>query len=680
MTIYDEQQVAPLPPLVGYFLRGDRQLRLPQTKMGMLVQQAISEEVPVVIEAPTGIGKTMAYLIPAILSGKVVVVSTANKALQEQIYYKDVPFLQEHVQRFGATMLKGVGNYLCLDRLYELRKDLRIFDQFRDFEPLLDVVQNNGNFLGDFETLPFPIPPDLRVRVNGDSDQCAWSRCDWFDECYIRSVRDRAKNSQVIIVNHTLLLLDAAADNAILPPYDVLILDEAHHLNEEATAAFTIAIRPTHILSLLQLRRVKAYTPEKLYNEVVFLAGQLWSRLEKTPFGSASKVPFKQPVQEGLLLSAKLTDLADALRQQRPANQTEKEEALYDKVITRAQNLAHNVHLVFAGETAGEFVHFIERLPTMNSHVPGLQVSTAPLNVAPFLKEKLFDKKKTVIMTSATLATIGPNPARPQENGRPNFAYFRKHIGLDPVQRPEVIESILPHTFDYQRNALLYVPRDIPEPAYGQGQQAQYYTKAIADRMRRLVFASRGRAFLLFSSRHMLEAVYERIAPGLPYTLLRQGDMNRSELIKQFRAEGAVLMGLKTFWEGVDIAGEALSLVAIAKLPFGVPDDPIHAARVDQMKAKGEDWFGGYVLPQVVLALKQGVGRLLRTRDDFGAMAILDARLHTKGYGASILSALPNATRTMKLGDVEKFFKHEEGEKKTPADDYTRDGEKGYLL
>jgi Rad3-related DNA helicase len=218
-----------------------------------------------------------------------------------------------------------------------------------------------------------------------------------------------------------------------------------------------------------------------------------------------------------------------------------------------------------------------------------------------------------------------------------------------------VIERILPHTFDFATHALLYVPQGIPEPAYG-GEAAQQYIQTIAAQMQRLVIASRGRAFLLFSSRRMLEDIYTTIAPSLPFPVLRQGEMNRPELIKRFRAEGAVLLGLKTFWEGVDIPGEDLSLVVIDKLPFSVPDDPVHEAKVNLMKMRGENWFGEYVLPQVVLLLKQGVGRLLRTREDRGVMAILDARLHTKGYGQRVLSALPPATRTNRIEDVERFF------------------------
>lgn len=644
-----------MPPLVVDLLRGGRELRPAQVEMAMAVQRALAQGVSAIIEAPCGVGKSMAYLIPLVRSGQVVVISTANKALQEQLHTKDVPFLQEHLQPFGSAMVKGMGNYVCLERLHEARKDLRIFDRHPELGWLFDVVRQNGSFTGDFETLGFTLPPDLRAQVRGDTDFCAWSKCDFFNQCYVRTMRDRARNAQVIIVNHTLLLLDALTDNLLLPPHEVLVVDEAQHLEDEAISAFTAAIRPTQVYSLLQLHAVQTHTPEPLYKEMLQLTAQLWNHIEQTPFGNASKVAFRQPFQEGLQLSSKLTDLADMLRQTRPKDQTEKEEALYNKLIARTQNLASTIHLVLAVETAGAYVHYIERVMTGRERTPSFQACAAPLNVAPFLKEKLFDKHAVVILTSATLATIGPNPARPQENGRPNFAYFRRQVGLDPGEYPEVIERILPSVFNYRDNALLYVPRDIPEPVYG-GEAAQRYVQAIAARMQRLVLASRGRAFLLFSSRRMLDDVYARIATDLPFTVLRQGEMNRPDLIKRFREEGAVLFGLKTFWEGVDIPGEALSLVVIDKLPFSVPDDPVHEARVNQMKARGENWFGGFVLPQVVLLLKQGVGRLLRTREDRGVMALLDARLHTRGYGLQVLSGLPPATRTIRIEDVERFF------------------------
>jgi Rad3-related DNA helicase len=657
MNVIPGEQAGARPmvsPLVQDLLCGGRELRPAQVEMAMAVQRALIESVPAVIEAPTGVGKSHAYLVPAIRSGKTIVISTANKALQEQLFTKDVPYLQKHLQPFGVAMLKGVGNYLCLDRLHEASKDLRTFDRFSEFQQLIDAVEHDGTFRGDFETLGFVLPGELRARVNGDSDQCAWSKCDWFDECYVRSMRDRARNAQVIIVNHTLLLLDAWVDNAIIPPHDVVVIDEAHHLAEEATSAFTVAVRPTQVASLLQLRAVQAHTPEILRREVMQLSAQLWSRIEHTSFGTTGRVTFRQPFGEALLLAAKLADVAEALRLRRPAEQSEKEAALYDKVITRTLNLSNNVRLVFSVESKGHYVHYLERVLTGRERFPSVQACAAPLNVAPFLREKLFDKKSIVILTSATLATIGPHPTRPQESGKPNFAYLRKQIGLDPA-RSEVIERVLPQVFDYRSHALLYVPRDLPEPAYV-GQPAQHYTGVIAERMKGLVLASRGRAFLLFSSRRMLDDVYKRIVADLPYRVLRQGEMNRLDIIKRFREEGAVLFGLKTFWEGVDIEGSALSLVVIDRLPFAPPDDPIHEAIVNGMKARGENWFGAYVLPQVVLSLKQGVGRLLRTSEDRGVMAILDARLNTKGYGREVLNALPGATRTSQLADVERFF------------------------
>ena len=275
-----------------------------------------------------------------------------------------------------------------------------------------------------------------------------------------------------------------------------------------------------------------------------------------------------------------------------------------------------------------------------------------------------------MICTSATLATIGPDPAHPEIKG-PNFAYFRRRAGLDHESYPDVRERILPLTFDYEGHALLYLPRHIPEPAYGDGPAAQAYIKAIGREMIKLVEASRGRAFLLFSSKRMLDAVFDLFMAELPahlkYPLLRQGDMTRMELVRSFRErEGAVLFGLKSFWEGVDIAGEALSLVVIDKLPFDPPDDPVHEARVAQMKAAGENWFGTFVLPQTVLRLKQGLGRLLRTHEDRGVMAILDTRLYTKGYGKQIVQALPPAKRAFNIEAVERFFQTEEDDEEAP--------------
>jgi Rad3-related DNA helicase/serine/threonine protein kinase len=627
-----------------------------QIEMAMLVARSLTQNVPAIAEASTGTGKSLSYLIPVVRSGKVAIVSTANKALQEQLFYKDIPFVQQHIRPFEAALVKGVSNYVCLDRVESERVGMQFYAKNRDFKRLLTIIEDPAaKFMGDFETLDFQLPADIRSRIATDSDQCAWSKCGFFGDCYVRQMRERAEMAQVIVVNHTLLLLDAAIGGFLLPERDVIILDEAHHLEEEATRSFTITINAAQIQTLLAQRMLKDHSQLSLQDDALRMAHNTWLRLEQVANpGFKGRTNLEEPLEEGLRLATVIADLADSLRKQRPKDMPEKETQLYDKLLKRTQNLADNIRTVFSVAHTDKFVYYVDRVEGTGarSGFP-LQASAAPLDVTVFLKEKLFDKCN-VICTSATLATIGPNPMRPEEKG-PNFAYFRRRVGLDPLERPDVLECVLPLAFDYENNALLYLPRDLPAPAYGVG--SDDYMKSIAREMYRLVKLSRGRAFLLFSSKRMLERAYELMSPHLSFPLLKQGDMTRLELTRRFREEeGAVLFGLKSFWEGVDIAGDALSLVVIDKLPFDPPDDPVHEARVALMKAAGENWFGTYVLPQAVLRLKQGLGRLLRTREDRGVMAILDTRLHTKGYGKLVLNALPPARRTSSLKDVERFF------------------------
>ncbi len=626
-----------------------------QVEMARIVTQALSEHVPAIIEAGTGTGKSLAYLVPVVRSGQVAIISTANKALQEQLFYKDIPFVQKYVKRFEAALVKGVSNYVCIDRVEAQRMGLQHYVKNREFQRLYDLMNDpDAAFNGDFETLGFQLPADIRGQVATDSDLCAWNKCNYFRDCYVREMRERAERAQVIVVNHTLLLLDAAIGGFLLPDRDLIVLDEAHHLEEEATRSFTITIGPAQIQSLLAQRMLKDHSQLNLQDAVLRAAQDTWMRLEQVANpGYKGRVNLETPLEEGLRLANILTDLADSLRKQRPKDLEEKDSQLYDKLLKRTQNLAENIRVVFSVAQPDKFVYYVERAESATSRGVALHASAAPLDVTSWLKEKLFDKC-TVICTSATLATVSPNPSRPDEKGS-NFVYFRRRVGLAAEERSDVLETILPLAFDYESNALLYLPRDLPAPTFGNG--SDEYMKAIAREMYKLVKISRGRAFLLFSSKRMLDRAYELMAPHLPYPLLKQGDMTRLELTRRFRQEeGSVLFGLKSFWEGVDIAGDALSLVVIDKLPFDPPDDPVHEARVAQMKAAGENWFGTYVLPQAVLRLKQGLGRLLRTREDRGVMAILDTRLHTKGYGKMVLNALPPARRTASLRDVERFF------------------------
>nr|HET6902466.1 helicase C-terminal domain-containing protein [Ktedonobacteraceae bacterium] len=630
-----------------------------QIEMATLVARSLTQNVPAIIEAGTGTGKSLAYLVPIVRSGKVAIISTANKALQEQLFYKDIPFVQQHIKPFDAALVKGVGNYLCLDRMESERNGMQYYVKNREFMRLVDITNDpDAAFNGDFETLDFPLPTEIRSKVCTDSDQCAWSKCSFFADCYVRKMRDKAERAQVIVVNHTLLLLDAAMDGYLLPERDIIVLDEAHHLEEEATRAFTITISSNSVVTLLAQRMLKDHSQLSLQDNANRELMHAWERLQLVADpGYKGRANLQAPFEEGLKLATAIADLADSLRKQRPKSMPEKEEQLFDKLLKRTQNLAQNIRTVFAVDQPDKFVYYVERVGAAGQRGgPQLQVSAAPLDVTEWLKERLFDKCN-VICTSATLATVGPNPARPEEKG-PNFAYYRRRIGLHDNERYKVLERILPLSFDYESNALLYLPRDVPAPVYGAG--SDDYTKAIAREMYRLVKFSRGRAFLLFSSKRMLDQAYDLMSPHLDYPLLRQGDMSRIELTRRFREEqGAILFGLKSFWEGVDIAGEALSMVVIDKLPFDPPDDPVHEARVAQMKAAGENWFGIYVLPQAVLRLKQGLGRLLRSREDRGVMAILDSRLYSKGYGKLVLDALPPARRTSNIKEVDRFFNEE---------------------
>lgn len=620
------------------------QERPAQIAMARLVSDAVERGEHVLLEASTGTGKSLAYLLPIVRSGKVAIVSTANKALQEQLFYKDIPFIQQHIQPFSAALVKGMGNYLCLDRFEEQRA----FQQLAPNSAVAAMEEQLGNYdrwNGDLDNLAIALTGELRGRVSGDADQCAWRACPHFGACYVREIRDRARAAQIIVVNHTLLLLDAEMGGFLLPERDLVVIDEAQHLEEEATRAFTAVASPARVQSLLAQHRLRDHADPTAQHEAMAANANLWDALEGLMgAGARDRQLLTQPLQEGLRLAATIETLGNSLEKNRPVNMTEKDEQLYERLIKRARTLAADLRTVFGEQKPDERVYFAERSGRASRRGGGqqtLSASAAPLSVAEMLREKLFDKVPTVA-TSATLAVGG------------SFAFYRARVGLAPAH-----EAVLPLTFDYARQALLYVPRMRLEPAFGAA--GGPYLDELAREMRDLVAAAHGRAFLLFNSQRALSGVLERIREPLAqhdYVLLVQGEhLGRIELLRQFRArERAVLLGLKSFWEGVDVAGEALSLVVIDKLPFDPPDDPVHEARVNHMKAEGENWFGSYVLPQAILRLKQGIGRLLRASDDRGVLAILDKRLYTKGYGAQVLAALPPASRTADIRDVRAFF------------------------
>ena len=624
-----------------------------QITLATQIAEAMTNETIFLGEAGTGTGKSLGYLIPAVRSGLVTVISTANKALQDQLYLKDIPFLQRHVQPFHAALMKGMGNYACLDRIELARRDPDLEEE-EIFQRFLSALDQPA-FTGDLESLPFLLPGEIRARVNGESEQCAGKQCNFYGSCFIYAMRERVKRASIIVVNHRLLLLDAVLNHALLPDHDVLVIDEAHHLETEATTAFTLTVTPNQVYSLLKRQQVQDWTAPATREAIAALNALLWERIERLPFTSSPRLLLVQLIPEALALAHTLEELLKELRASRPGNQDEKATALYDKLLEQVDTLVRTMRQVFGLAGTNEWVYYAEReLRTTGAYRH--QVCMAPLSVASFLREKVFDK--ATILTSATLAT---SAARASLQGRSPFAYFRERVGLNteaPIQ-----ECVLPHAFDYARNALLYLPYPptLPEPMPVQSADRihlERYLRAVADEMFHLVEASEGRAFLLFSSKRMLQECYARLASRLRYPLLRQGDLPRVEMVRRFQAEeGSVLFGLKTFWEGVDIAGDALSLVVMDKLPFAPPDDPVDQGRVNQMKARGQNWFGEFILPRVIIDLKQGMGRLLRTDTDRGVIALLDTRLSTRGYGRQVLAELPPAPRTSEMEAVRDFFR-----------------------
>ena len=373
------------------------------------------------------------------------------------------------MRHIDAALVKGMGNYICLDRVDQERVGFQHYVKNRDFTRLMErIEESDERFTGDFDTLGFTLPTDIRSKVNADRDQCTWSKCSYFADCYVHKMKSRASQASVIVVNHTLLLLDAFMEGKLLPERDVIIVDEAHHLEEEATRAFTTTISQGQIVTLLAQSMLKNHTPLDVQEETKVTMNLAWERLALIADpGLKGRANLKEPLQEGLGLASMVDKLADALRTGRPKDLDEKDEQLYDKLFTRAQNLASDIRIVFAVNQVEKYVYYVERVQGggRRGGNPQLEVSAAPLEVTSWLKEQLFDKSN-VICTSATLATIGPDPARPEVKG-PNFAYFRRRVGLDHESYPDVAESILPLAFDYEGHALLYLPRHLPEPAYG---------------------------------------------------------------------------------------------------------------------------------------------------------------------------------------------------------------------
>jgi ATP-dependent DNA helicase DinG len=624
--------------------------------MAQAVEQALAEKRHLIVEAGTGTGKTLAYLLPVIRSGKRVIISTGTKNLQEQLFYKDIPFLEQALfpngeGRLNVCYMKGRNNYLCKKKLYDLT-DQPVLSGLEEIEHYRAIAAwEKTTHTGDrAELASLPEASALWHKLDARSDTCLGQKCSAFETCFITEMHRRAMESDIIIVNHHLFFADLAIkqaseyapDAGILPEAGAVIFDEAHELEDVAASYFGVAVGNQRVEELA--RDVEAsLTRSKLLSAPIMGAlkslrdhSQLFFSVLPAGEGRFSFDNRREFLEENgdefLALQQSLERLGAELQ-----NLPSKAEEIFT-FSRRARELQVQLGFLMESEDHNT-VFWIERRGPRGGTGTGrrtgnVYLQATPIDVALILKNTLFELLETAVLTSATLAVSG------------GFAYMRRRLGLEHTR-----ELVLPSHYDYQRQALFYVPPDLPDP-----RTPQFAAKA-ADRIRRLLEVTRGRAFVLFTSYAQMNEIYQRLLGELEFPMLLQGDAPKSALLEEFRlTPHAVLFGTSSFWQGVDVQGEQLSCVIIDRLPFAVPSDPVVAARVKAIDADGGNAFFDYQVPAAVITLKQGFGRLIRSLHDRGLLTLLDNRILKKTYGRMFVESLPNYRRTTDLREVEQFF------------------------
>jgi ATP-dependent DNA helicase DinG len=605
-----------------------------QRRMAEAVASALDDGAALVVEAGTGTGKTFAYLAPALLSGRKLIVSTGTKHLQDQLFDRDLPTLRSALGlSTRIALLKGRANYLCLHRLDLTAAEGRFASRAQAAE--LEAVRSwaGRTHSGDIRELA-EVSEDspLWPRVTSTSDNCLGSDCPNYNDCHVVKARRAALDAELLVINHHLLFADMALKEEgfgeLLPGVDAVIVDEAHQLPEIATQFFGLSVGSRQLAGLAQdtlrehLREAgdmaglpaAAAALEKAVADLRLAFGpgsrrQAWSGVGEVP-----------AVRAGVrAVRGELESLCAWLEAAAPRGRG------LDNAWRRAGRLLERVRMI--AEPPRDYVHWLETFSR------GFAIHFTPLSIAPLFRAQIDALDSTWIFTSATLAVGG------------GFDHYSANLGLD-APRTLCLDS----PFDYARNALLYVPPGLPDPREGD------YTAHVVRVARELLPLSGGRAFLLFTSHRALQEAAAALG-DLDYPLLVQGQAPRAELLARFRRLGnAVLLGTGSFWEGVDVRGEALSLVLIDKLPFAAPGDPVLQARIDALRAAGGNPFFDIQVPEAVIALKQGAGRLIRDVQDRGVLVLCDPRLLNKGYGRVFRASLPPMPLTRQLADVAAFF------------------------
>lgn len=626
-----------------------------QIRMAEAVMRAFDEKRHLVVEAGTGTGKTLAYLVPAIAAalGKKqrVIISTGTKNLQEQLMEKDIPFLQRVMpKKFTAAYMKGRSNYACLNRIYKAEDqpfleglhEIDYFDEIRHW--------SRESRTGDRAELK-NLPENLSFwnRINARSEICLGQKCPDFEPCFITRMRARAEDADIIIVNHHLFFADLAVRGnqygRVIPDYGAVIFDEAHLIEDIAADYFGLQVSSFQIEEIIRDTdalpiddAIATSTLTKISARVIGHSEQFWHRFSQGR-GAEGRYPLvadgffqrdRNGDRDATPLGEAYQELDDSL------SRLQSELDVFSDKIPEAESVVRRIlqardDLKFiVSQSDRNFVYWLERRGR------GVFLQASPVDVSDLLNKKLFDKVQTCVLTSATLSSNG------------SFNFIRDRLGLD---RSKTDTLVAPTAFDYEKQAIIYLPKGMPDP------RSPEYTQLAAGEIIRLLQLTRGHAFVLCTSNASMNALFQLVSSRIGYPCFIQGSMSKTGLLDRFRStKNAVLFATSSFWQGVDVRGEQLSCVIIDKLPFAVPSDPIVAARTKFIDENGGRSFSDYSVPQAVITLKQGIGRLIRSKTDRGVIAILDSRLRTKSYGRDFLNSLPKAKVTSELGDVERMF------------------------